>query len=127
MENLIAILEKMPDPRQVWKIKHKLADILLLCLLAVTCNANSASEIHDFAVARKQWLQTLLPLEHGIPSRLTFASVLQLIQPKAFAVLFSQIMAGIEVLSKRRVVALDGKALAGKTQGRWYCLLEFFH
>ncbi|MEN6567488.1 MAG: transposase family protein, partial [Veillonellales bacterium] len=51
MENLIAILEKMPDPRQAWKIKHKLSDILLICLLAVTCNANSALEIHDFAVS----------------------------------------------------------------------------
>jgi DNA polymerase elongation subunit (family B) len=57
--------------------------------------------------------QTLLSLEHDIPSRLTFARVLQLIQPKAFAVLFAQIMAGVEVISKGRVVALDGKALAG--------------
>ena len=112
MENLIAILEKMPDPRQAWKIKHKISDILFICLLAVTCNANSASEIHDFAVSRKQWLQTILTMENGIPSRLTFARVLQIIQPKAFAVLFSQIMANVEVISKRRVVALDGKALA---------------
>ena len=113
IENLIAIMEKMPDPRQAWKIKHKLSDILLICLLAVTSNANSASEIYDFAVSRKQWLQTILCLEHGIPSRLTFARVLQIIQPKAFAVLFSQIMSNVEVMSKRRVVALDGKALAG--------------
>ena len=96
MENLIAILEKMPDPRQAWKIKYKLSDILLIGLIAVTCNANSASEIHDFAVARKEWLQTLLGLEQGIPSRLTFARVLQLIETKAFAVLFTEIMAGVD-------------------------------
>lgn len=111
METLNAILDKMPDPRQAWKIKHKLSDILLISLLAVTCNANSAVEIHDFAIARKQWLETLLSLEQGIPSRLIFARVLQIIQPKAFASLFSQIMANVEVISKRRVVALDGKAL----------------
>ena len=39
--------------------------------------------------------------------------MLQIIQPKAFAVLFSQIMACIEAVSKRRVVAINGKALAG--------------
>ncbi|CQR75212.1 hypothetical protein SOV_37140 [Sporomusa ovata DSM 2662] len=52
MENIVAIMEKMPDPRQAWKVKHKLSDILIICLLAVTCNANSALEIYDFAVAR---------------------------------------------------------------------------
>jgi predicted transposase YbfD/YdcC len=113
MENLITILEKVPDPRQAWKIKHKLSDILLICLFAVTCNANSALEIHDFAIARQQWLQTFLSLEHGIPSRLTFARVLQLLSPKAFAICFTQIMSGVEAISRGRVVALDGKALAG--------------
>ena len=57
MENLITILEKVPDPRQAWKIKYKLSDILLICLFAVTCNANSALEIHDFAVSRREWLE----------------------------------------------------------------------
>ena len=52
-------------------------------------------------------------LEHGIPSRLTFARVLQIIQPEIFATLFVEIMSNIEVLSKSRVVAIDGKALAG--------------
>ncbi len=113
MENIIAIMEKMPDPRQAWKIKHKLSDILIICLLAVTCNANSALEIYDFAVARTEWLQGFLSLENGIPSRLTFARVLQIIHPKAFAALFSQIMSHVETASKGRVVAIDGKALAG--------------
>jgi predicted transposase YbfD/YdcC len=113
MENIIAIMEKLPDPRQAWKVKHKLSDILIICLLAVTCNANSALEIYDFAVTRKEWLQGFLSLENGIPSRLTFARVLQIIQPEAFATLFSQIMLHIETASKGRVVAIDGKALAG--------------
>ncbi len=112
MENLITILEKVPDPRQAWKIKYKLSDILLICLLAVTCNANSALEIHDFALARTQWLQKFLPLENGIPSRLTFARVLQLLSAKTFAIFFTQIMSAVEATSKGRVVALDGKALA---------------
>ena len=103
----------MPDPRQSWKIKHKLSDILIICLLAVTCNANTAVEIHDFAVAREKWLQEFLIIKNGIPSRLTFTRVLQIIQPKAFVVLFSQIMSCIEVVSKGRVVAIDGKAIAG--------------
>lgn len=113
MKNIIAIMEQLPDPRQAWKVKHKLSDILVICLLAVTCNANSALEIYDFAVARTEWLQGFLSLKNGIPSRLTFLRVLQIIQPKAFATLFSQIMSHIEVVSKGRVVAIDGKALAG--------------
>ena len=104
MKNIIAIMEKMPDPRQAWKIRHKLSDILIIGLLAVTCNANAAVEIYD---------EESLVIENGIPSRLTFVRLLQIIQPKAFAVLFSQIMSCIEVVSKGRVVAIDGKALVG--------------
>ena len=48
-------MNKMPDSRQAWKIKHKLSDILIICVLVITCNANTAVEIYDFAVARKKW------------------------------------------------------------------------
>ncbi|XER11756.1 hypothetical protein SATMO3_19260 [Sporomusa aerivorans] len=49
----------------------------------------------------------------GYSKPLDLARALQIIKPKAFATLFSQIMANVEIISKKRVVALDGKALAG--------------
>ena len=116
-EKLIRILRQVPDPRQKWKIKHNLAEILLICILAVTANANSSHEIHTFATVRKQWLERFIPLEKGIPSRLTFERVLRLLNPKHFNVAFMQIMQLFQMVSKGAVVALDGKAYHNTHEG----------
>ena len=113
METILAIFERVPDTRQEWKIKHKLSEILVIALLAITSNAESSSQIHDFAVSRAEWLKTFLMLENGIPGRLTFARVLQALSPKVFAIFFSELMATAEAKTDGRVVAVDGKALAG--------------
>ena len=113
METILAIFERVPDSRQEWKIKHKLSEILVIALLAITSNAESSSQMHDFAVSRAEWLRTFLILENGIPGRLTFSRVLQALSPKVFAIFFSELMATAAAKTDGRVVAVDGKALAG--------------
>lgn len=113
LENLIDALEAIPDPRQEWKIRHVLSEILIIALLAITSNAATSSQIHDFAVERKEWLKGFLELKNGIPGRLTFSRVLQVLCPKAFAIFFAQLMKRVEDKTEGRVVAIDGKALAG--------------
>ena len=110
MKKLNKILKQIPDPRQSWKIKHSLAEILLICILAVTANANSSYEIYTFAVVHELWLRRFMALEKGIPSRLTFERVLRLLNPKHFNVAFVKIMQLFQKASKGSVVALDGKA-----------------
>lgn len=118
MKKLIRILRRIPDPRQTWKIRHSLAEILLICILAVTANANSSHEIHTFAVVHEQWLRRFVRLEKGIPSRFTFDRVLRLLNPKHFNIAFAQIMQLFQTASKGSIVALDGKAYYNTHEGR---------
>ncbi len=110
MKNMITILRKIPDPRQPWKVKHTLAEILLICILGVTANAESSYEIFTFAKIHEQWLKRHMPLENGIPSRLTFERVLRILDPKCFTLVFTEIMRTFQEASRGSIVAIDGKA-----------------
>jgi predicted transposase YbfD/YdcC len=110
MKHLLSILKRIPDPRQAWKVKHNLAEILLISIIAVTANANSSHQIHTFAVIHEPWLRRILPLKNGIPSRLTFERVLRILNPKHFQIAFMQIMQFLQKASEGSVVAIDGKA-----------------
>jgi len=103
-------LSKIPDPRQPWKIKHNLAEILLICILAVTAGANSSGEIYLFAIKRKEWLKQFMLLENGIPGRLTIERILQRMNGKTFNAVFKDIMKHIQTASKGTVISIDGKA-----------------
>ncbi|PJE79151.1 hypothetical protein CI610_01900 [invertebrate metagenome] len=50
--NLIEQLSITSDPRQNWKVEHKLSDILLLTICAVIAGAEDWEEIEDFGVER---------------------------------------------------------------------------
>lgn len=117
MKKIIGILRQVADPRQAWKVKHSLAEILLICIIAVIANANSSYEIHTFAVFHRDWLRRFIALENGIPSRLTFERVLRLLNPKHFNSAFMQIMKVFQQGSKGSVVAIDGKAYFSKHEG----------
>jgi hypothetical protein len=41
-------------------IRHELSDIIII--LAVICDANSYSQIHQYALSNKDWLKTFLKL-----------------------------------------------------------------
>jgi DDE_Tnp_1-associated len=52
----------LPDPREARGIRHNLADIICIAVLAVIYNANSLPEIHTFALLKQDWLNTFLEL-----------------------------------------------------------------
>lgn len=110
MTYIIQALSKIPDPRQAWKVKHSLAEILLISILAVTAGANSSGEIHLFAVKRKEWLREFMELKNGVPGRLTIERVLQRMNGKAFQAIFEDIMKNLQRKSAETVVSIDGKA-----------------
>ena len=58
--SLIEQLSILHDPRQSWKVTHKLSDILLLTICAVIAGAEGWEDIADF--------------RHGAPSDDTIAS-----------------------------------------------------
>ena len=61
-------LKEVQDPRQLWKIRHSLVDILAISIIAVMCGAQSSHQIHLFAQVREAWFRRFLALPNGIRS-----------------------------------------------------------
>ena len=55
--NLIEQLATITDPRQSWKVGHKLTDIMLLTVCGVIADAEGWEEIEDFGIERLEWLK----------------------------------------------------------------------
>jgi len=109
-KRMTKILKRIEDPRQPWKVKHSLVEILLICIIGITAGADSSHKIHVFAVNRIKWLKKYLHLNHGIPGRLTIERVLAAINPKAMERAFFSIMELAQQASKGKTVPIDGKA-----------------
>lgn len=108
----------LPDPRVERCKKHRLSDILVIAICAVVCGADSFEEIERFGEAKKDWLDGLLDLPHGIPSHDTFNRVFAALDRAAFAAGFGRWAAGLCRACGLRPVAIDGKAVraaAGNT------------
>ncbi|GGB51870.1 hypothetical protein GCM10011502_26280 [Oceanisphaera marina] len=58
--SLLDHLSVIRDPRQQWKIEHKLADILFLTVAAVIGGAEGWEDIEDFGHDHLDWLR-----QHG--------------------------------------------------------------
>ena len=68
------------------------------------CGADSWVEIERFGHAKRSWLETLVPLPHGIPAHDTFGRVFAALDPTAFGQAF---LGWVQTL----VAATDGKTL----------------
>ncbi len=55
--DLIQQLSTIRDPRQDWKVDHKLTDILLLTTFDVIAGAEGWEEVEDFGHEHLDWLQ----------------------------------------------------------------------
>src|SRR5580658_279179 len=58
----------LPDPRQAGKVIYPLAEVLLLCLLAVLGGAETFVDIALFGEKKLALLRRFLPFRHGTPS-----------------------------------------------------------
>lgn len=59
---------KVPDYRHPSYIKHKLQDILSICILGFLADCNEWEETADFARQKEKWLKKYLELPNGVPS-----------------------------------------------------------
>jgi predicted transposase YbfD/YdcC len=102
--------EALEDPRQLIKVFYPLNEILLLCLCAVICGAETFVDIVDYGRNKLYFLRTFLPFENGVPSHNTIGAVLSRLDPEAFQKAF---VAWATSLQKElpNIVAIDGKTL----------------
>jgi predicted transposase YbfD/YdcC len=113
VSGLLAHFADFPDPRDPRGIRHKLCDIICISILAVICGANTYSQIHQYALAQEDWLESFLELPSGIPSQDTFERIFAALHPKAWQ---SKFLAWTQTLTlpelpedEDEVLAVDGK------------------
>jgi predicted transposase YbfD/YdcC len=99
----------LPDPRIDRCKHHDLLGIVTIALCGVICGADSWVEIERFGHAKRRWLETLVPLPHGIPSHDTFGRVFAALDPAAFETAFLGWVQTLATVTDGAVVAIDGK------------------
>jgi predicted transposase YbfD/YdcC len=77
------LFSHLSDPRQPWKVLHKLSDILFIALCTLLSNGLDFEDMEAFARERRDWLLKYISLSNGIPSHDTFNRVFQLLEPDA--------------------------------------------
>jgi predicted transposase YbfD/YdcC len=112
--NISTYLEMIPDPR-TFRIKHRLVDVVAITILSKICGAEGWEDMQEFAMSRKDWLQTFLDLPGGIPSPDTFRRVISSLDPSAFIEAFLEWLKAVkDVIPKQ--ICIDGKTLRSTIQ-----------
>ena len=109
--DLMNTLSVIYDPRQQWKIEHKLTDVLVLIICAVIAGCEGWEEIEDFGNERLDWLKQYGDFENGVPSHHIIARVVAVVNPKQFQTCFITWMQACHKISNGEIIAIDGKTV----------------
>jgi DDE_Tnp_1-associated len=67
MQLFLTAFQSVPDPRAE-TVRHNLAELLIIALLAILCGARHCSEMAEFGHVKLKFLKRFLKLANGIPS-----------------------------------------------------------
>lgn len=113
LAGVVQHFESLPDPRDSRNRRHLLVDVIAISVCGVIVGCNGPTSIERWAIAKHDWLKTLLELPHGIPSRDCIRRLLTALKPEAFQKCFQEWIAaclpGDDGL--QRTIAIDGKTL----------------
>lgn len=119
-DDVVSILDyfqKLEDPRSTINRKHRLGDLIVICICAVIAGSDGPKAIGVWAKAHEDWLRQYLTLPNGIPSHDTIGRILATLKPSAFQACFQRWLAMVGDYADEcndnlgKVVAIDGKAL----------------
>ncbi|MGC8560913.1 MAG: ISAs1 family transposase [Phycisphaerae bacterium] len=109
--DLARIFEELPDPQQAHLIRHPLASILAIAIMAAICGRESWQEIALWGRYQEEWLETFLDLPNRIPSHDTFGRLFSRLNPDAFERWFMRWMQG--VVDSSQVCCISRKRRSG--------------
>ena len=120
--NLIERLDEMKDPREEWKVDHKLSTIIFVTLCAILCGAESWLDISEYCEAKFEMLKKYVNLDNGVPSQYTFRRLFTLLDPLKIEALLREHASGILNENIQDNIAIDGKVLKGSKRHDLKCL-----
>ena len=90
---------------------HPLQSVLFIALCAVISGAESWDDMELYALSKKEWLLSLLPLPHGLLSYDTYRRVLSALSPASFETAFQHWVKSIVSCLKSDIIPIDEKRI----------------
>src|ERR1700682_1864626 len=106
----LGYFKDLPDPRQRGKVIYPLAEVLLLCLLAVLGGADSFVKIARFGEKKLDLLRRFRPFRDGTPSHDHLGDIFAALDAEQFQRCFVAWVAALTGVPVG-VVAIDGKTV----------------
>ena len=118
MNKLLQMLEieEPKDPRQSWKVKHLMGDIVSIVFFATLSFCDDWIEIELFAKLHESTLKKYLELPNGIPSHDTIQRVIAMISPTYLQKMrdhWNEMVAEGTDDKVRKLLGIDGKTQRG--------------
>jgi predicted transposase YbfD/YdcC len=113
LSSIVKHFESLPDPRHQRNRRHLLVEVITIAVCGVIVGCSGPTAMARWARAKKDWLQKVLALPQGIPSRDCIRRVLSTLKPEAFQTCFQSWMTSLvnEEDDIGRTIAIDGKTL----------------
>jgi len=107
--------EGISDPRQAGKVKHKLIEIIILVIAAVTAECEYWYQISHWCGVKAELLKEKLGLElaNGVPSHDTMERVFQMMNPTELENRFMLWTTAVSKVLRGDSINIDGKVLCG--------------
>jgi predicted transposase YbfD/YdcC len=115
IEDVLRHFEQLEDPRSSINLHHPLTSVVVIAIMAIIAGANGPTAIARWAKIKQSFLETWLPLPHGIPSKDVFRRVLMALNPEAFQACFFEWLTALRAAASeaigvdRPTLAVDGK------------------
>jgi predicted transposase YbfD/YdcC len=106
----LSYFKDLPDSRQIAKVKYPLAEVLLLCLLAVIAGAETITDIARFGEKKLALLRRFRPFREGTPAHDHLGDILATLDAEQFQRCFVAWVASL-IGVPEGVVAIDGKTV----------------
>jgi predicted transposase YbfD/YdcC len=117
LDEVVAHFRELEDPRSSINLRHPLASVVTIAVMAVLAGASGPTSIARWAALKEEFLVGVLPLPHGVPGKDVFRRVLMALEPEAFRACFAAWLGSLrdEAVAttgvERPTLAVDGKAL----------------
>jgi predicted transposase YbfD/YdcC len=106
----LSYFRDLPDRRQAAKVRYPLAEVLLLCLLAVIAGAETITDIARFGEKKLSLLRRFRPFRAGTPTHDHLGDILATLDAEQFQRCFVAWVASL-IGVPQGVVAIDGKTV----------------
>lgn len=117
-------LEGVEDPRASDNQTYQFESLIGITLCAIIAGANGISDIHHYAISKRDWLSSWLDLSSEIPSYTTFWWLLVRMDPNQTERLFRTWLKSLNEAELKEVIAIDGKRVKGASKKRSKSILH---